>query len=483
MDFRIRGRKLSYQSYLFLLLLGFSWVMVGCFVVYQYHREKQYKIDKLNGQLQIFNRHLIDVMERDSAGFVVSPADLPMAGTRVSVISADGRLIFDNTLDSLPGENHLHRPEIAAAVRAGSGYTVRRHSASTNNTYFYSATSRGGVIVRSAVPYSVTLMQVLDADRTFLWFMLAVTLVASVAGYFATRRIGRTISRLNRFAEQAEKGERIEHVYRFPHDELGSISTHIVRLYARLQRTMRERDREHERALHEQQEKVRIKRQLTNNISHELKTPVASIRLLLETIMEHPEIPEEKKAQFISQCHAQTDRLTNLLNDISSITRMEEGAEAIEKETLNLADVVRECVESAAPALERSGITPVLDIPAEIPMVGNRGYLVSLFRNLLDNAAAYSGADRLEIAFHGERNGKYNITVSDNGCGIPYEHLERIFERFYRIDKGRSRQLGGTGLGLSIVRNAVHLHGGVINASNLRGGGLRFTFTLSKDPS
>lgn len=472
--------KLSYQSYLFIMLLSFSWVMVGCFIAYQYHRERQYKIEKFDSQLQIFNSHLIDEIHGDPSQFHLSQTELPMSGTRVSIIDTSGKLIFDNSLDSLPGENHLTRPEIASAIRSGEGYTVRRHSRSTHNTYFYSATRKGDLIVRSAVPYSVTLRQILDADRTFLWFMLGVTLVASIAGYFATRRIGRTITRLNRFAEQAEKGESIEQVYRFPHDELGSISTHIVRLYARLQRTMRERDREHERALHEQQEKIRIKKQLTNNISHELKTPVATIRLSLETILDHPEISDDKKMHFIKQCHAQTERLTNLLNDISSINRMEDGSAAIEKESLNLTEIVNECVEGSQPALLKSGIRAEVNLPDKLVMNGNRGCLVSLFRNLIDNAVAYSGGNTLKLNFEGERAGKYLITVSDNGVGIPYEHLERIFERFYRIDKGRSRQLGGTGLGLSIVRNAVHLHGGVISASNLTGGGLRFTFTLDK---
>lgn len=126
-------------------------------------------------------------------------------------------------------------------------------------------------IARTAVPYSLPLTDVLAADREFLWFMLGVTLLMSIAGYFATRRIGQNISRLNDFAHRAERGERIDNAPTFPHDELGEISQHIIRLYADLQRTAADRDREHELALHEEQEKIRIKKQLTNNINHELK--------------------------------------------------------------------------------------------------------------------------------------------------------------------------------------------------------------------
>lgn len=111
---------------------------------------------------------------------------------------------------------------------------------------------------------------------------------------------------------------------------------------------------------------------------------------------------------------------------------------------------------------------------------GNHTFISSIFRNLIDNAIAYSGGDSIVIRLEGETDDKYTFSVTDNGNGIPTEHLERIFERFYRIDKGRSRLMGGTGLGLAIVRNAVQLHGGTIHATNLPEGGLRFTFTLSK---
>lgn len=476
--------RLSYHVRLFLLLLGLSWTLVACFVAFQYHREKQYKVDLLDDRLQLFNNYLIDAMTDDAIDFEAVMANGPGAGDsiRVSVISLDGSLIFDNTLDSLPGENHLDRPEISAAVSDGHGYTLRRHSASTDNTYFYSATRGDSVIVRSAVPYSVSLQEILDADRSFLWFMLAVTLAISIAGYFATRRIGRTISRLNRFAAKVEHGESVYDVGAFPHDELGSISNHIIRLYARLQHTMTERDSEHRRAMHEQSEKIRIKKQLTNNINHELKTPVASIKLCLETVLEHRDLPPERHWQFIAQCHAQTVRLASLLDDVAAITRMDDGADNIAMESVCLDDIIDEIETTSAPRLLQAGMILDTDIPAGITIRGNRSYLVSIFRNLIDNAIAYSGGTAISVTLDDETDSLYTFSVADDGTGIPPEHLERIFERFYRIDKGRSRQAGGTGLGLSIVRNAVRLHGGTIYAANLPTGGVRFTFTIRKDP-
>lgn len=474
--------KISYQKRLFILLLSFSWILVGCFILFQYNREKQYKIDKLNTQLQLYNQYLIYALNSDSMDFNVLNKHLPIENLRVSVIGKDGYLIFDNTLDSLPGENHLSRHEIAEAVKTGQGYTVRRHSSSIDNSYFYSATKKGDTIVRSAVPYSLNLSEILRADSSFLWFMLVVTLLLSIIGYFATRRIGRTITRLNRFAERAEKGERIYDEGAFPRDELGSISNHIIRLYARLQQTMTERDQEHSRVLHEQQEKNRIKRQLTNNINHELKTPVAAIKISLETILDHPELPNNKQLYFISQCYTQTERLTNLLNDIADITRLEDGQSSINKENLDLIELINETIEMESITLQQANFTIERKLPLSIIINGNKTYLTSIFRNLITNAIAYSAGNKITIAIENLSSDLCTISFADNGCGIPSEHHEHIFERFYRIDKGRSRQNGGTGLGLSIVKNAVCFHGGTIKVINLRLGGAKFIFTLRLHP-
>ena len=468
------------------MLLGFSWMLVACFVAFQYHREKIYKVEKLEGQLQLFNAHMIDALQTDSIDFLATIARqrLPIDGLRVSVVGVDGSLVFEkklyNTLDSLPGENHLDRHEISEAMRIGHGFTIRRHSRSTHNVYFYSATRGDDLIVRSAVPYSLPLHEVLEADRTFLWFMGAVTLAMSVLAYFATRRIGRTVTRLNRFAEKAERGESVYDTEAFPHDELGSISTHIIRLYARLQRTMEERDSEHRRAMYEQEEKNRIKKQLTNNINHELKTPVASIKVCLETILDHRDLPARKHWEFVELCYSHTQRLTGLLNDVAAITRMDDGAANIAKEPVDIGELVEEIAHSLSGQLQKSGMSLSVDIPAGSVVEGNRAFLCSIFRNLIDNAIAYSGGSEIRVRRDEASAEAYTFSVSDNGAGIPDEHLERIFERFYRIDKGRSRLMGGTGLGLAIVRNAVQLHGGTIYAANRHPSGVAFIFTLSR---
>ncbi|WP_290199355.1 ATP-binding protein, partial [uncultured Muribaculum sp.] len=299
--------------------------------------------------------------------------------------------------------------------------------------------------------------------------MLMVTIVMCIIGFFATRRVGHHVERLNQFAEMAERGERIFDTEPFPNDELGNISGNIVRLYARLQQAIADRDRQHRIALHEQQEKHRIKRQLTNNINHELKTPVASILVCLELLRDHPEmLSEEKKRELNDRIFANAQRLNSLLKDVAAITRMDEGEEMIEKAPVDLAELVNDVVTEER---LRTSMNITVDMP-QLKISGNRQLLESIFRNLIDNAISYSGGSEIVIKADSEGN----FTVSDNGCGVPDEHLPHIFERFYRIDKGRSRAAGGTGLGLSIVRNAVGIHGSDISVTN--NGGLQFRFRL-----
>lgn len=475
--------KLTYHRRLFIGLVSYSLVLVGCFAVFQYFRERDFKAEELNLQLQSVNDKILDeLIEKDVSNIVNLNVKSEFSGLRISVIDSDGKVIYDNSLDSLPGSNHFDREEIAEALAGGEGYALRRHSVSTGQTYFYSARKKGDYIVRTAVPYSVSLHQLLAADYGFLWFLVGITSIMCVIGYFATRQIGILVSRLNRFAEKAERGERIFDTEPFPHDELGEISNNIVRLYARLQQAISDRDREHQAAMHEEQEKIRIKRQLTNNINHELKTPVASMKVCLETLMSHKNIADDKRDEFIERCYKANERLGCLLADVSSLTRLEDGSESILRENVNLAETVREICEEFAAEAYYKGIEIVNGIDYDGMLEGNTSLIASIFRNLIANGLAYSGGSRIELKQRAD-GGKITITVSDNGQGVPEQHLPRLFERFYRVDKGRSRRNGGTGLGLSIVKNAVLWHGGAISVRNGCTGGLVIEFTLMKNPA
>ena len=488
--------KLSYHRRLFLLLLVFSWTLVGCFILFQYGREKHFKAERLDAQLQLFNLRMLDAVNAGAPpDAFIARSGAPCEGVRVTLIDPAGHVVFDNSLDTLPGANHLDRPEVAEALKAGKPvvalestiishgmpYPQNVETALKVEQIIRDAAMRGDrYIVRSAVPYSVPLGEILAADREFLWFMLGVTLLMSVAGYFATRRLGQNITRLNEFAERAERSERIDDLPAFPHDELGEISSHIIRLYARLQKTTADRDREHALALHEEQEKIRIKKQLTNNINHELKTPVAAIQGYLETLLANPSLDAQRRTDFLKKSAAQTERLRRLLADISTITRMDEASQLIQKERVVLNDLIAEVTADMElkPADQRLRVN--IDFPQQVEIVGSPSLLASIFRNLADNAAAYSGGRDIFIRLLSDTPEECTVSFADNGIGIGEEHLPHIFERFYRIDKGRSRKQGGTGLGLAIVKNAVAIHGGTITARERERGGLEFVFTLKK---
>ena len=474
------SNRLTYPQRLFAWLLAYSALLVGCFVAFQYHREKEFKAAEIDRQLQLINTYILTELDE---GHKVSEIRLTEFKTfpdlRVSVISDKGNVIYDNSLDSLPSSNHLDRAEIRQALAGGTGYAVRRHSQSTGNHYFYSA-MRGddGVIVRTAVPYSVSLSSLLKADYGFIWVMGMIALAMCILGYFATRRVGQHIIKLNRFAENVENGDMISDTEPFPHDELGDISNHIIRLYARLQRATADRDREHRAALEGQIEKERIKKQLTNNINHELKTPVSSIRVCIESLLAHPDMDGAKREMFLQRCLANTDRLQRLLADVALLTRMEDGRGTIETERLDLADIIAEAVEDRRMIAAEKGIDIRNGITGPIDINGNGALLYTVFGNLIDNAIAYSGGTEIDLSTLSVADGRVVLSFSDNGCGVAPEHLPRLFERFYRIDKGRSRAAGGTGLGLSIVKNAILFHHGSITADCPSSGGLRFRITL-----
>ena len=473
--------KLSYHRRLFLMLLTFSWSIILCFVGFQYIREKQYKTEFLNAQLQIYNNTLLQTIESASSfEDYIKTHTLPFEDLRISIISLNGTVIYDNmlTVDSL--DNHSLRPEIADALKKGEGHNIERLSASDGREYFYSATRGKEFVVRTAIPQSDALKELLKTDWTFLGTMMSISLAMSVLAYFATRRLGKNIERLNRFAAKAEKGESFDEEEPFPNDELGSISNHIVRLYSQWQQTIKDRDIAHEATLREEQEKIRIKRQLTNNINHELKTPVASIQVCLETLLSGINLSEEKRMELIERCYTNNERLRRLLGDVSLITRMEDGSQLIGKEPVNINNIIDEIAAELDIMPEEERFTLHTDFGEQVVVDGNTSLIGSIFRNLTENAIAYSGGKNIYISLIENNDEWCRICFEDDGCGVEEKQLPRLFERFYRVDKGRSRQMGGTGLGLAIVKHAVQFHGGNINVTNRPNGGLKFEFTIRK---
>lgn len=467
-------RKLTIGTRLYLSVLSLFLLFAVAFMVFQQYREKQYKVDTLNLRLQDYNNQMHEALANSptvnrEAWLNQYLSQHPIRDLRVTIINNQGQVLYDNVNHDVHSMgNHAHRPEVAQALNSGSGSAVDRNSTTMGQEYFYSATyfPQDKYVIRSALPYNVDLAKNLQTDQHYLWFALAIMLLLIVVLYRFTHRLGSNITKLNEFAAKADHDGKLkaDDLVNFSDDELGETAERIVKLYLKLQRTQQEQDV--------------LKRQLTQNAAHELKTPVASIQGYLETILENPKVNEETRQLFLQRCYAQSKRLTSLLADMSMLNRMDDGAQMLSIEDVNVAELIQTVEKESQWTLQQRNMTMTCHIPSNIIIHGNKSLLYSIFRNLTDNAMAYAGVGKsITLVAHYE-NDMWHFTFSDNGVGVAPEHLPRLFERFYRVDKGRSRKMGGTGLGLAIVKNAVIVHGGTITANINSSGGLRFDFTL-----
>ena len=581
----------TFSRQLFLSVIALFLTFVICFMAFQYRREKDYKAELLNIQLQNYNDNIRSYLLLQDSIAIPSLNEFVEQyqedHLRITLIRSDGTVLFDNQKDaSASFKNHLDREEVIQALKHGSGYSISRLSESIGREFFYSAQYYPDLklIIRSALPYTVNLTNMLKADSHYIWFTCIVSLVLVFIFYNFTHKLGMSITQLQEFALKADRNEPIDTQKSFPRNELGEISKHIIQIYHRLHRTKEALSIEREKLIthlqisheglgvftHERKEILvnipfkqyinlisdknlstmevifsvpelkpitnfiirnqgkenikeeksislkiekggrifdleciifqddsfeisindvtqeteqdRLKKQLTQNIAHELKTPVSSIQGYLETIVNNPNLPKEKIDTFLARSYAQSNRLTHLLRDISTLTRMEEAPNMAEKELVNLTQIMKNIQNEVALELEEKHITINNLLPENLCIHGNPSMLYSIFRNLTDNAIAYAG-NNIQITISCFRQGEkfYYFSFADTGVGVAEEHLGRLFERFYRVDKGRSRKLGGTGLGLAIVKNAVILHEGNIFAKTNPEGGLEFIFTLAKE--
>ena len=494
---------LSFSRKLFLSVISLFLVFAACFIAYQYQREKEYKVELLDMQLQDYNDRLHQELRYLPDSLWTSMLDSYISKhvnkeLRVTVVDLHGNVLFDSSQnDSHELDNHIKRPEVQKALKDGKGYDLRRISETTGKTYFYSATAYEGCIIRSALPYNVNLMNNLAADPHYIWFTVIVSLLLISVFYKFTSKLGSAINHLREFAKRADKNEPIDMDIQaaFPHNELGEISQHIIQIYKRLRETKEalyiEREKlithlqtsreglgvfnrdkkeilvnilftqygnlisdsnlqateeifsicefqkitdfinkaqkrpsyneERRMSVHinkngrtfiveciifqdlsfeisinditQEEEQVRLKRQLTQNIAHELKTPVSSIQGYLETIVNNENIAPEKMQVFLERCYAQSNRLSRLLRDISVLTRMDEAANMIDMEKVDISMLVSNIVNEVSLELEQKQITVVNSLKPKIQLRGNYSLLYSIFRNLMDNAIAYAGTN------------------------------------------------------------------------------------------
>jgi len=581
----IRKPRFTFHQKLLLSIVSTFLVFAVCISMFQYQREKVFRIDLMTDQIQSYNNLVYEVVQEkgicDSCIHSIM-GFLNVKDLRVTIVNFSGDVLFDSEADHLT--NHSDRPEIKDALATGTGISVRRKSETTGKTFFYAATRYQDYIIRCSRPYDNQLYMRLRANFDFLIFTGLLLLIMLFFFFRTTRRLGKTIEQLRDFAENADNNRSLDVEQVFPQNELGEISQHIVGLFRRTSSArddlMVEREKlithlqnareglavftpdkkeiiannlfiqyinlisnvpvqsavaifelpelkeinqyiqqnqqirslighmqrqsiqvdKNGKIFHIQciifqdksfevsinditqtEEESRLKRQLTQNIAHELKTPISSIQGYMETIITNPDLPADKQRKFVERSYLQSKHLSELLRDISTLTRMDDAPKLIEKEEVNISKLVEQIDGEVETEAASKGIHLITNIDPTLTVRGNPSLLYSIFRNLMDNALAYAG-DHVEIGISCFRNDtdRCYFNFYDTGVGVPNEHLNRIFDRFYRVDKGRTRKLGGTGLGLAIVKNAVQLHGGTISAKNRPEGGLELVFSFLK---
>lgn len=463
------------------------WGIIATLFIYEYRRETSARKEQVSKQLSIIGYRLIDAYEhntdiRQYMNFIGRYFDNSIfEEASVCVYNTQtGQLEYSAGLPVLQDYSEAaERPEFQAAASAGEGHSLsRKGDRMFFNTAIYS--NDGKISVHTSMPYTVTMMDTLSAGTDFWVIVLSMAVLVTIVCYISTRYLTRNLTLLRDFANNAADGQGKFDLKKFPHDELGDISRQIIKLYNDKEQAMEQSNKEHRIALHAVEEKVRIKKQLTNNINHELKTPIGVIKGYLDTVVSTPGMDEATRSRFLTRAQENVERLCNLLSDVSAMARLEDGSGNIPVTKVDFHDLVFTIESDLRESGLAGGMKFIYDVPLDCSVKGNTSLLVGMVSNLIKNAEQYSHGTEMGIKMIVESEKYYTFSFYDNGTGVEQEHIPHLFERFYRIDAGRSRKAGGTGLGLPIVKNTIEALGGTVTVRNRAEGGLEFLFTLEK---
>ena len=455
---------------IYFLITFFLYVIVDIGI--QLNREKRFKTDNLESTLNVYTEVVDSYLatNKDTAAVL----HLLPSNIRLSLINPEGKLVFDNAFDINQADNHAHRPEILGAKLRKTASAIRS-SESTQIDYLYFARQLDdGSIIRTSLPYKIRLDDFMHRDSIILYIIILMFVITLFILIYFTDKFGNVMSSLKKFVTAVEKGDIEYKNITFPDTDSGEIGNKVIAIYQQLEKSK-------QKIVQEKERNRELKQEMTNNIAHELKTPVSSIRGYLEILLGDKPISDEKKQYFLERSYAQTLRLSDLINDVATITKMEEAAAVFEKEKVNLRTVAQEAIEELTFGINAEQIDIQNNLEKNLDIVGNKSLIFAIFRNLLENAINYAGEKiSIGVSCYKEDTDYYYFLFYDTGCGVKQDYLKKIFDRFVRIDQGRSRSNGGTGLGLSIVKHAVQFHNGTIEAKNSTTGGLEFYFTLKK---
>lgn len=388
--------------------------------------------------------------------------------SRLTLIFDDGKVAADTGVDTSGMDNHLAREEVEEAIKTGYGHAAR-YSHTLKQTMLYVAfrSSRQDMILRLGVPF-MGMREYLILLLPAAWFSFAVAVLVSVG---AADRLALSVSRpILNLAQEMEKVRGAStmdlEITPGPYAEINKIGTTAVEMSARIKEYVQQLEKEQ-----------KIRQEFFSNASHELKTPLTSIQGYAELLEQGAVEDEAAKQDFISRIKKEAVHMTSLINDILMISRMETNELNVTFSTVDLQKMFREIQETLAPLAGELNISLFICCPP-VSMEANPQQIRELCLNLISNAVKYNHPGGNVWVNVEKTSEKVIFSVKDDGVGIPQEARERIFERFYRVDKGRSRKQGGTGLGLSIVKHIVSYYQGKIKVSSVPGEGSCFTVEL-----
>lgn len=372
--------------------------------------------------------------------------DISVENMRITWIDTDGTVLYDNENDETILENHLNRPEVKEAISNGEGDSDRQSATMDTKTYYHAILLDDGTILR----VSTSARSIMNIFVSSIPFMLIVMIViAGVCVILANKLTKNLMAPIEKVSNDLENAATIQSETEYK--ELVPFLNTI-----RLQ---------HESVL----AAVKSRQDFTANVSHELKTPLTAISGYAELI-ENNMVDEKQRIGFAGEIRKNTDRLVSLINDIIRLSELDHSDDTKGFEQVDLCKIAKECVDNLGVSAAKQNIQLNFD-GTECKMHGNSHMLVELVENLCQNAIRYNNpGGTVNVTVH-KLGGKTVLTVEDNGIGIPKDQQERVFERFYMVDKSRSKETGGTGLGLAIVKHIVELHDAKITLDSKVGHG------------
>ena len=403
---------------------------------------------------------LLDLAEDDATVL----GELDMGDIRVTLVSPDGTVTYDSGADAAELPNHADRPEVAAALAEGTGSSERSSDTVGYMSLYEAVRLESGEVVRLSVDRA-GVVAFLFQDLALLCG-LAVLLVG--ASWVVSRRLSRRFVRPILEIDPAS-GDGVA-----PYEELDPLVSRL-----------NEQHKELVQRMNAIQDAADMRRDFTANVTHELKTPIASIQGAAELIRDGIARPEDVQG-FAGRIYKDAHRLSVLVSDILTLSRLDESERSGDREVFGAAErvdllsVASDAVERLRGRAQRKYEVTISLSGVSTPIMGNARLLDELVSNLVENAIRYNHPGGRVFVWVLPQGGRPCLRVSDTGIGIPPESQDKVFERFYRVDKGRSRDMGGTGLGLAIVKHAATYHGADIRLVSKVDEGTTITVTFPK---